>query len=76
MYLISSFDIISAVVPDHKIFLCIPIFAADAAAVNPNGIKALLDNALITLFINRNPVFSNGPRSLPRIPPDCIILDI
>ena len=59
MYLISSFDIISAVVPDHKIFLCIPIFAADAAAVNPNGIKALLDNALVTLFINRNPVFSN-----------------
>ena len=38
---ISSFDIISVVVPNPKIFLCIPASAADTAAVNPNGIKAL-----------------------------------
>ena len=50
--------------------------AAAAAAVNPNGIKTLLANGLITLFINSNPVFSNGPRSLPRNSPDCITLDI
>ena len=35
-----------------------------------------LANGLITFFINGNPVFNNRPRSLPRNPPDCIILDI
>ena len=56
-------------------FLCIPASAADAAVVNPNGMKILLANDLITFFMNHNPVCNNGPRSLPRIPPDCIILD-
>ena len=59
-----------------RFFSCIPASAADAAAINPKGIKTLLVNGLITSFINGNPVFSNGPRSLPRNPPDCIILDI
>ena len=67
---ISSFDIISVVFPEPKIFLCIPASAADAAAVNPNRIKTLLANGLITFFINGNPVFSNGAKSLPRNPPD------
>ena len=58
-----------------RLFLCIPASAADAAAVNPNGIKTLLANGLITFFIKGNPVFSNGPSNLPRNPPDCIILD-
>ena len=58
-----------------RFFLCIPTSAADAATVNPEGIKTLLANGLITFFINGNLVFSNGPRSLPRNPPDCIILD-
>ena len=44
-------------------FLCIPASAADAAAVNPKGIKTLLVNGFITLFIRGNPVFSNGPKS-------------
>ena len=44
----------------------IPAFAADAATVNPSEIKALLASGLITFFIKFNPVFSNGPRSLPR----------
>ena len=39
---------------------CIPASAADAAAVNPKGIKSFLANGLITFFINGNPVFSNG----------------
>ena len=48
---ISSFDIISVVLlPDHNIFLCVSAPAADAAAVNTNGIKALLANGLITFF--------------------------
>ena len=38
---VSSFDVIRVVVPDSKILGCIPASAADAAAVNPNGIKTL-----------------------------------
>ena len=59
----SLLNIISVVVlregclPDPKI-LSIPESAADAAAVNPNGIKILLVNGLITLFNNVNPPFS------------------
>ena len=59
---ISSFDIIRVVElllllwPDPNIVLCTPASAADAAAVNPKGIKALLANGLITFFINGNPV--------------------
>ena len=78
MSYISIFDIISVVVllwPDPNIFLCIPASAADAAAVNPKGIKTLLANDLITSFINCNPVFSNGPSNLLRNPPDWIIFD-
>ena len=62
---IPLFDIISVVVlceaederrlwPDPNIFLCIPASAADAAAVNPKGIKTLLANGLITFFTNGN----------------------
>ena len=56
--------------------MCIRASAADVAAVNPKGIKTLLANGLITIFISTNPVFSNGLWSLPRNPPDCISLDI
>ena len=52
-----------------------PTSAADAAAVNPKGIKALLANGLITFFINGNPVFSNGPSNQPKNPPNCIIFE-
>ena len=50
----SLFYIISVVVllwPDPNIFLCIPASAADAAAVNPKGIKTLLANGLITFLL-------------------------
>ena len=57
-----------------KVFLCIPASAADAA-VSPRGTKTPLASGLITLFISGNPVLSKGPKSLPRNPPDCIILD-
>ena len=70
MSFISSFEITKVVVPEPLyIFFCIPASAADATAVNPNGIKKLLANGLITFFINGNPDFNNGPRSLPRNPP-------
>ena len=59
--LISSFDIINVVIlceteekkwrrPDPKIFLCISASAANAAAVNPKGIKTFFANGLITFF--------------------------
>ena len=48
---VSSFDIINVVVPEHKIFLCISASAADAATLNPNGIKTFLANGLITFLL-------------------------
>ena len=62
---ISSFDIISVVLlllswPDPNIVLCTPASAADAVAVDPKGIKALLANGFITFFINGNPVLVMG----------------
>ena len=71
MSFVSSFDIVSAVVPDPKIFLCILASAPAAAAVYPDRIKTLLAYCLITVFIDGKPVFSRGSRSLP----DCIILN-
>ena len=43
---VSSLNIISVgvVLPDPKIFLCIPTSAAGAAAAYPNGIKTFLTN--------------------------------
>ena len=70
----SSFEITNVVVLDPNILLWIAASVADAAAVNPNGIKTLLANGLSTFPIKGNPVFSNGPKSLPKNPPDCPIL--
>ena len=72
---ILSFDNISVFVPDPKIFFCIQASAVDVAAVNHNGNKTLIANGLVTFFINGSPAFNNEPRSLPRNPPDCIILN-
>ena len=47
---------------------------AVAATANYNGIKTLLANNLTIFFIKGNPVFSNGPGSLPKYLPDCPIL--
>ena len=71
---ISSLEIINVVKPDPNIFLWIAASVAAAAAVNPNGIKTLLANGCSTFFIKGKQVFSNGPRSLPRNPPDYHIL--
>ena len=62
---ISSFEIISVVIPDPNIFSWIAASVADAAAVNPNGIKTLLANRLSTFPIKCKPVFCNGPKSPP-----------
>ena len=50
---ILSFDIISVVLllPNPKFFLCILVSVADTAAINPNEIKTLLANGLITFLL-------------------------
>ena len=59
---------------DPNIFFWIDGSIADnAAAVNPNDIKTLLTNGFNTFFIKSKPVFSNGPKIIPRNPPDCPI---
>ena len=54
---------------------CIPASAANATAVNPNGIKTILAISLSTLSIKSKSVFSNGQKFLPRNPPNFTILD-
>ena len=60
--------------PELNILLWIAASVADAAPVNPNGIKMLLANGLSTFSIKGNAVFSMGPTSLPKNPPDWPIL--
>ena len=60
--------------PDPKIFFLRAASVGDAAVFNPYGIKTLLANDLSKVFINDNPAFSSGPRTLPKNPPDCHIL--
>ena len=57
-----------------KHFLWIAASVADCGGVNLDGIKTLLANGFSTFFIKGKPVFSHGPRSLPKNPPDCPIL--
>ena len=61
---ISSLEINSVVKPDPNISWWIIAPVADAAAVNPNGIKTLLANGLSIFPIKFNPVLNNGPISL------------
>ena len=61
--------------PNPKPFFGIATSVPEAAAVNPNGINTLLAYGFGTFFIKSKTVFSNGPRSLPKNPPDCPILD-
>ena len=53
-----------------------PASTAASAAVDPYGIKTLQANIWSIFFINGKIVFSNGPRSILRNPPGCIIFDI
>ena len=72
--LTSSFEINNVIVTDPNIFWWIAASVADAAAVNPNSMKALLAKDLNSFFIKGNPDFSIGPKSQPKNPPDCTIL--
>ena len=74
MSFIFLFEIINVVLDEAKskgrpgpnFLLLIAASVADAAVVNPNGIKRLLANSLIRLFIKSSPIFTNGPKSLPK----------
>ena len=55
-------------------YFLIAASVADAAAANPNGIKVLLANGLSTFPIKCSPVFSNGPKNLPKTTEFLIIL--
>ena len=72
---ISRFESISVVLPETKMFFWIAAFFTDAASVNPNGIKTLLVNDSSKFFIKGKVMFCSGPRSLPKNPPDCTILE-
>ena len=71
---ISLLEIFNVVVQDPNIFQWEAASVADAAAVNPNGIKTILAHGLSTFFIKGKAVFSNGPKSPPKNPLDCPIL--
>ena len=58
-----------------KDFILIAAFVADAASVNHNGASTFFANCANTAFINGEKTFINGPRSIRRNPPNCIILD-
>ena len=53
---------------------CLRTFQEIFLFVNPNGIKTLLTNLLSTFPIKGDLIFSNGPKRLPKNPPDCPIL--
>ena len=59
---------------DPKNFFWTALFVADVGGVDPGSIKTFLANGLSTFFIKGEPVFSNGPKSLPKNPTHCTIL--
>ena len=63
------------IVLELRIVLRIPAPAA-SSAVNLHGIKAILANTLITIFINNKIIFINGPRSVSRKPSNCMFLEM
>ena len=74
MSLISSFDVISIVIPDPKMFFWIAASVPDTVGIEPNCIKTLLTNVYRAPFIKGRPVFSNTPKTLLVNPSDCPIL--
>ena len=71
---ISLIKIIKVVIRDLKMLFWITASVANAAAVNPTGVKTLLTNGFSTFLIKDKIFFSNGPKSLPKNPADCPIL--
>ena len=70
----SSSDLTISIISFISLFKIIAASVAAAAAVNPNVIKTILANAFNTFFTKGNPAYSNGPKRLPKSPPDSPIL--
>ena len=69
MLFISSLEIIDIVILDPSITLWIAA-SVSAAAIYSNSVETLLANGFNAFFIKSKPAFSNGPKSLPKNPPD------
>ena len=65
MSIISSFEITKVVVPEPYICFLTPASIAELADVQPNN-----PSGFMTDFNTGNPVFNNGPKILPKNPPD------
>ena len=65
MSFISSLAITKLVVSEPYIFFCTPASIAELAAVKPNN-----PSGFMTEINNGNPVFNNGPRIVPKNPPN------
>ena len=67
----SFINIINVLVPEYRISLWVPAFAADAAAVNLDSIKTLSIHGISIHFIKGKLVFSNRPKNLIKYQPYC-----
>ena len=76
IFSILPFVITNFLIPDPQIWFCIPAFTADAVSINLNSYKMLLSNGLSKFFIKGKLVLNYDSTTLPRIPPNCIILNI
>ena len=69
---ISSFEIISEVVPDPKLSSWMASFVAEATVINPKGTKVLVANGVSTFFINGKSAVIHSLRKL-RNPPSRLL---
>ena len=67
-------EVINFAIHDPNIFFWLVASVADSVAFDLNGIKTFLAKGLSKFFIKNKSAFSNGPRSLPKNPPDCPVL--
>ena len=58
-------------VPDPQFFFRTDASVADAAAVNPNGIKTIFANDVSVVFINGKPPVINGLKNWEILLTDC-----
>ena len=71
---ISLLEIISAILPDPNIFYEEPHLLFQQLLLILTVLKRFKLNGLSTFSIKGNPVFNNGPKSLPKNTSDCSVL--
>ena len=75
MSLKCQFENTNIVALHSRFFFQIAASVAEAAGINPKDTKTLLAKCLNMFSIKIKHDFSNGPRRLPKNPPNFIILD-